>query len=291
LSKSISNPFLFVGKQIKDEYGRQIGRIASFKVTPAGRIDGVFVEHGDGEFLSYSNDQIKIDNGNLIISPTLKIKAIALCNEIPLIWRKDKALNELVEKKKIPPEMYDDLHKTFEGALNQLKDNAEELMKEIAVELDSDKDFRVRILLDKQGNLRWEKYALSLAKNTPNTLRLSSQPVSEKNPFLFHKTTHRPWYGEAMGDIARGGCFDMAFCNSKGEVTEGSISNLFVEKNNTLYAPPVTCGLLPGILRKKLIKQGKCKEKILRTKDLLSADNVYCGNSVRGLVKVRMEKN
>ena len=136
MSKSISNPFLFVGKQIKDEYGRQIGRVASFKVTPTGRIDGIFVEHGDGEFLTYSNDQIKIDNGELIISQTLKIKANSLCQEIPLIWRKDRALNELVEKKKIPPEMYDDLHNTFVGALNQLKDNAKTITEEIDNEID-----------------------------------------------------------------------------------------------------------------------------------------------------------
>jgi hypothetical protein len=136
VSKSISNPFLFVGQQIKDEYGRQIGRVASFKVTPTGHIDGVFVEHGDGEFLSYSKEQIKVDNGNLVISPQLKLKANSLCREIPLIWRKDRALNELVDKKKIPPEMYDDLHSTFEGALNQLKDNAKELVKDLDSEVD-----------------------------------------------------------------------------------------------------------------------------------------------------------
>ena len=136
MSKSISNPFLFVGQQIKDEYGRQIGRVASFKVTPTGRIDGVFVEHGDGEFLSYSNDQIRIDNGNLVISQPLKLKANSLCKEIPLIWRKDRALNELVDKKKIPPEMYDDLHMTFEGALNQLKGNAKDLVNDIDSEVD-----------------------------------------------------------------------------------------------------------------------------------------------------------
>lgn len=137
MSKSISNPFLFVGKEIKDEYGRQIGRVASFRVTPTGRIDGIFVEHGDGEFLSYASDQIKVDNGNLVISPPLKLKARAICNEIPLIWRKDRALNELVEKKKIPPEMYDDLHRTFEGALTQLKDNAKGLVDEIDSQVDS----------------------------------------------------------------------------------------------------------------------------------------------------------
>jgi len=135
VSKSISNPFLFVGKEIKDEYGRQIGRVASFKVTPTGRIDGIFVEHGDGEFLSYSSDQIRVDNGDLVISPTLKLKANSLCREIPLIWRKDRALNDLVEKKKIPPEMYDDLHSTFEGALDQLKDSAKGLTENIENEI------------------------------------------------------------------------------------------------------------------------------------------------------------
>ena len=138
MSKPISNPFLFVGKPIRDEYGRQIGRVASFKVTPTGRVDGIFVEHGDGEFLSYSSEQIKVnDDGNLVISPTLKLKATSLCNEIPLIWRKDRALNELVEKKKIPPEMYDSLHSTFEGALNQLKENAKALTVTIDNEINN----------------------------------------------------------------------------------------------------------------------------------------------------------
>ncbi len=47
-----------------------------------------------------------------------------LCDEIPLIWRKEQALNELLEKKKVPSEMYNELQKTFDGALNQLKTDA-----------------------------------------------------------------------------------------------------------------------------------------------------------------------
>jgi len=136
VSKPISNPFLFVGNQIKDEYGRQIGRIASFKIAPTGRIDGVFVEHGDGEFLSYSSDQIKMNNGSLVVSPSLKLSANSLCQEIPLIWRKDRALNELVEKKKIPPEMFDDLHSTFEGALDELREKANDLISDIDSEVE-----------------------------------------------------------------------------------------------------------------------------------------------------------
>jgi len=130
-SKSSFNPFLFIGKPVKDEYGRQIGRIASFMVSPGGRVDGVFIEHGDGEFLSYQSDHFRVDNGDFVILPPIKLKARGLCQEIPLIWRKDQALNELLGKKKIPSEMFEDLHKNFEGALNQLKADARAVLDDI----------------------------------------------------------------------------------------------------------------------------------------------------------------
>jgi hypothetical protein len=94
-------------------------------------VDGIFVEHGDGEFLSYSTDNFKVQNGNWVILPPLKLRAQSLCQEIPLIWRKDRALNELLTKKKIPPEMVGDLHKNFVGALNQLKTDAKNVMSSI----------------------------------------------------------------------------------------------------------------------------------------------------------------
>jgi hypothetical protein len=126
-----SNLFLYIGKPVKDEYGRQIGRIASFAVTPNGRVNGVYVEHGDGEFQNYPSDQFKMDGEEITLTPTIKIKVKALCDEIPLIWRKDQALSDLVDKKKIPSEMFTELHKNFEGALNQLKADAQSNLETI----------------------------------------------------------------------------------------------------------------------------------------------------------------
>ncbi len=100
-------------------------------MSPSGRVDGVFVEHGDGEFLTYSSDNFRIDNGDFVILPPLKLRAKTLCQEIPLIWRKDQALNELLGKKKIPSEMFKDLHQNFEGALNQLKADAKSVIDDI----------------------------------------------------------------------------------------------------------------------------------------------------------------
>jgi len=125
MSKSSPKPFLFIGKPIRDEYGRQIGRIASFMVKPNGQIDGVFVEHGDGEFFRYQSDQFRVDGESIVISPSIKLKVRSLCNEIPLIWRKDQALSELSKKKRFPSDLFDILHTNFEGALNQLKKDAQ----------------------------------------------------------------------------------------------------------------------------------------------------------------------
>lgn len=119
------NLFIYIGKPVKDEYGRQVGKVASFATSPNGRVNGVFVEHGDGEFLRYSNEQVKIDGEEITLLPSIKLRVKSLCDEIPLIWRKDQALSELVDKKKIPSDMFGELHKNFEGALNQLKADAQ----------------------------------------------------------------------------------------------------------------------------------------------------------------------
>jgi hypothetical protein len=130
-ARPTSNLFLYIGKPVKDEYGRQVGRIASFAVAPNGRVNGVYVEHGDGEFQNYPSDQFKMDGEEITFTPTIKIKVKALCDEIPLIWRKDQALSDLVDKKKIPSEMFTELHKNFEGALNQLRADAQSNLESI----------------------------------------------------------------------------------------------------------------------------------------------------------------
>jgi hypothetical protein len=130
-ARPTSNLFLYIGKPVKDEYGRQVGKIASFAVTPNGRVNGVFVEHGDGEFLRYQSDQFKMEDEEITLTPTVKLRVKALCDEIPLIWRKDQALSDLVDKKKIPSEMFAELHKNFEGALNQLRTDAQTHLESI----------------------------------------------------------------------------------------------------------------------------------------------------------------
>jgi len=131
VKSSTNNPFFFVGRQVLNEHGRPVGRIASFMISPNGRIDSVLIEHGDGEFLRYPSSQLKVGPEGIILLSPIKQRAKSLCDDIPLIWRKGQALRELFEKKKIPPEMFDELNKSFEKALDRLKADAQKVLEEV----------------------------------------------------------------------------------------------------------------------------------------------------------------
>lgn len=131
-----SNLFLSLGKEVEDEYGRRIGEVASFTVTPHGIIESVYIKHNDGKILKYPASAVKVEESHVIFLSKTKIETAELCNQIPLVWRKDQALKELLEKKKISPEVYEDLHNSFEGALNKLKTEAQTLMEKIDGEIE-----------------------------------------------------------------------------------------------------------------------------------------------------------
>ena len=104
--------------------------------------------------------------------------------------------------------------------------------------------------------------------------------VNSFNPFLYHKTSIRK---QIPKDV-----FDEIGINEKDEITEGTFTNIAVQNGENIYTPPVKCGLLNGVLRQKLIKSGKMKEKVLYMDDLKQADKIYCLNSIRGIVEVEL---
>src|SRR4030043_1941681 len=130
-----SNLFLSIGKPIKDEYGRIVGIVASFALTPSGKFDGVFIESNDGKFSKKPMEHLKFKGAEVTFTSTLKAQASVLCDQIPLIWRKNQALKDLAEKRKIAPDLYQELRNNFEGVLNQLKKDAQVLSDEASKEI------------------------------------------------------------------------------------------------------------------------------------------------------------
>ncbi|MBX9864254.1 MAG: aminodeoxychorismate synthase component I [Hyphomicrobium sp.] len=146
---------------------------------------------------------------------------------------------------------------------------------------------RVRLLLAEDGTL-----SISVTEQAPQrpeaVMRyvISDTRLDSTNAFLFHKTTRRELYDREWQHYAdTQGSDEVLYLNERGEVAEGSRTNVFIEKNGRLLTPPLSSGLLPGVLRAELIAQGRAHEAVLTLDDLAGADAVFVGNSVRGLVK------
>jgi len=128
--------------------------------------------------------------------------------------------------------------------------------------------------------------------DSPNVL-FSGKKTDSHSPYLFHKTTIRRLYDEELSQAASRGFYEVLFVNEKDEITEGSFTNIFVLRKGRLITPPVSCGLLPGILRRHLLDRypDTVIEAPLSRKDVETADALYVGNSVRGLVKIKLIQN
>jgi para-aminobenzoate synthetase/4-amino-4-deoxychorismate lyase len=151
--------------------------------------------------------------------------------------------------------------------------------------------YKVRILLDESGKLDTEYSEISPENlGQQRYIAVSRHRIDPGEVFCYHKTTNRKLYDSQYRYYRARGYFDVIFLNIKGEVTEGSISNIIIEVNNKYYTPPVSCGLLPGIFRDFFIKRYKASEKRLFLEDLVRADKIFLCNSVRGMVEVRIKK-
>jgi para-aminobenzoate synthetase/4-amino-4-deoxychorismate lyase len=114
---------------------------------------------------------------------------------------------------------------------------------------------------------------------------LAPLPVDAYDFRLRHKTTDRAFYDRAREDS---GCAEAVFVDADGFVTEGSFTNVFVERDGKLVTPPLARGLLPGILRRKLLETGEAVEGDLTIEDL--SGGFFIGNSVRGLVSATLAR-
>jgi len=148
----------------------------------------------------------------------------------------------------------------------------------------SDRPVRLRLTLDKTGDVDITAADFS---NDPRLwhVAVSERRVASNDPWLAVKTTKRALYDQTRAALPEA-IDEVIFLNERGEVCEGTISNIFVERNGLLMTPPVTCGLLPGVLRQELLQAGQAKEGLLTLSDL--EGGFYLGNSLRGLIKARL---
>ncbi|HEX3943281.1 MAG TPA: aminodeoxychorismate synthase component I [Rhizomicrobium sp.] len=144
---------------------------------------------------------------------------------------------------------------------------------------------RIRLTLSDLGNLSVAAPPMDELSG-PWWFALSSETTFSGDILLRHKTSWRDLYEQEFVKAKAAGCDEVVFLNERGEMTEGSRTNLFVlAASGEMFTPPLSCGLLNGCLRQELIEDGRCRERILRAADLENAEAIYLGNSLRGLMR------
>ncbi len=142
---------------------------------------------------------------------------------------------------------------------------------------------RLRVRLSRSGAVAIEVRPLPTALDGPVDVAISALPVAGHDFRLRHKTSDRAFYDAAR---AASGCFEVLFVDGAGKLTEGSFTNLFVDRGGTLVTPPLARGLLPGVLRARLLDEGRAGEGDVTPADL--AAGFFVGNALRGLIPARL---
>lgn len=137
---------------------------------------------------------------------------------------------------------------------------------------------RVRLLLARSGAISIEVSPLPSPFAGDARVAVVPLPVASSDFRLRHKTSDRAFYDDSR---RAAGTDEVVFADDAGFLTEGSFTNLFVDRDGVLVTPPASRGLLPGVLRAELIDTGRAVEGDLTPGDL---DNGFLlGNALRGL--------
>jgi para-aminobenzoate synthetase/4-amino-4-deoxychorismate lyase len=161
-------------------------------------------------------------------------------------------------------------------------------LQELSTSLRPGLRYKIRLLLAVDGQATIQS-AECAPGGTVARVNLAAEHTSSGDLFLRHKTTRREMYDRAYHRARLAGFDDTLFANERDEITEGAISNIFIEKAGRWFTPPLSSGVLPGIYRRYLLEShAGATERVLTLEDLRQADQLYICNAVRGLRKATL---
>jgi len=149
--------------------------------------------------------------------------------------------------------------------------------------LPSDALHRLRLAVSHIGALTLTSGELT-PLHEPVALLLAPEPTHSGDVFLRHKTSIRGHYDAAWKAAEAQGAFDMLFFNERGELTEGGRSSVFLRFGEEWLTPPLSSGLLPGVMRDVMLAAPAwhAREAVITREMLQQADDIVVCNALRG---------
>jgi para-aminobenzoate synthetase / 4-amino-4-deoxychorismate lyase len=156
-------------------------------------------------------------------------------------------------------------------------------------QIPDDQDYRFRLSLNANGEIQLSK-APVMPVHQPTHVLLSTIVMQSDDLLLAHKTTLRHIYDEGWKHAETVGAFDTLFFNERGELTEGGRSNVFVKINSQWMTPPLSAGVLPGVMRARLLEDDNWNaiEQTITRADLKNAEAVCVCNALRGVLQAQV---
>ncbi|MBN8949506.1 MULTISPECIES: aminotransferase class IV family protein [unclassified Rhizobium] len=148
---------------------------------------------------------------------------------------------------------------------------------------------RVRLTADREGQTALTTAPfVPLLPDTVWRVRIATTRLDSADKLLRVKTTRRAVYEAARAEYGPDEADEVLLLNEKDDVCEGTITSIFLEDDpDTLRTPPISAGLLAGVLRTELICQRKARVGRIRLDDLKDRP-LYVGNSLRGLIRAQL---
>jgi len=144
---------------------------------------------------------------------------------------------------------------------------------------------RLRLLVSRRGSVAIEVREHRTWPQAIMQVAIVPRNAPADDMRLVHKTTDRAVYRDAL---KRGGTYEVLMTDEEGFLTEGCFSSIFVERGDKLVTPPLSRGLLPGVLRRSLLEIGEAVEGDLKPRDL--EKGFFIGNAARGMVAASLVK-
>jgi len=119
----------FLGRPLQDPYGRAYGRIVGISANLKDEVTAVGVEVGSGEFVQCPGDRLSVSGENLVLLPAWKQESDEFRKEFEVVTKRLRALDELFSVGDIQKDVYEDLRKQHEDAINQLKSKRVEILE------------------------------------------------------------------------------------------------------------------------------------------------------------------
>ncbi|HEY8910516.1 MAG TPA: aminotransferase class IV [Desulfosporosinus sp.] len=115
---------------------------------------------------------------------------------------------------------------------------------------------------------------------------------NEHSPLTAIKSTNYLENILAKQEAKRNGADEGLWLNTTGYIAEGTMSNLFFIKGETLYTPSLSSGCLPGTRRQLVLSlaqtlQLPTYEGLYTLSDLLEANEIFMTNALMGIMSVR----